>query len=71
MGGEGVPAAVLADDDLLLPRLVSRIAELEQQLYGTPNETHESREAEAGLLNRFKAALRLAAMGIDASLSFM
>lgn len=71
---EAVPAAVshtLADADLLVPRLVTRIAELEAQLYGTPSCDDSGGSADEGLMGRFMGLLKRAASGLDASFAFV
>jgi hypothetical protein len=62
-------AALAGDDDLLVPRLVARIAELEHQMYASDLQSKQS--ADGGLLDRFSSLLKRAQLGIDAAASYM
>ncbi|KAL4420520.1 hypothetical protein ABPG75_010176 [Micractinium tetrahymenae] len=59
-----------ADEELLVPRLVARIAELEERLYAS--EAGGASWAEAGgLLDRFGGLLRKAQQGLDAGIAYV
>lgn len=69
-GPPGPDSALLAgDEELLVPRLVARIAELESQLYST--QLAGAGEEPGGLLDRFSQLLKKAQQGLDASVSFL
>ena len=63
-------ALLAGDEELLVPRLVARIAELEHELYA-----HElkqgGQESRTGLLDKFATLLKRAQNSLDAGVAYM
>lgn len=54
-----------------VPRLVARIAELEERLYADEAGTAAAAAAEGGLLDRFGGLLKKAQQGLDAGIAYV
>ncbi|KAI3430807.1 hypothetical protein D9Q98_009218 [Chlorella vulgaris] len=62
-------STLAADEELLVPRLVARIAELEEKLYAA--EGGGGGVDDGGLLDRFGGLLRKAQQGLDAGIAYV
>jgi hypothetical protein len=66
------PTLLAGDEQLLVPRLVARIAELEHQLYSAElRNGEEAGVAGTGLLDKFASLLKRAQHSLDASVAYM
>ncbi|KAL4436364.1 hypothetical protein ABPG77_009926 [Micractinium sp. CCAP 211/92] len=63
-------STLAADEELLVPRLVARIAELEERLYSSEAGDRFLGE-DGGLLDRFGGLLRKAQQGLDAGIAYV
>ncbi|PRW21080.1 kinesin KIFC3 isoform X3 isoform B [Chlorella sorokiniana] len=69
--GSSLDTTLAADEELLVPRLVARIAELEEKLYSDSAGHTAGAVADGGLLDRFGGLLKRAQQGIDAGISYV
>lgn len=63
------PTTVFVEDDMVIPRLVERIAELEARLLASATDTTVA--TDESLAGRFQSLLQAAAHGVDAGLSYI
>jgi hypothetical protein len=68
--GPSGASVALVEESWVIPRLVERIQELEEQLHSKPRLEEDQIDNES-FTDRFTAALRVAGRSVDAGLAFM